>query len=70
MATYLLAWNPQRWQWGDLCEYVQRVAEEGSVVRRWSCGSSTQIKKGDRLFISAHLFLERLSARLLSYSSW
>lgn len=51
MATYLLAWNPKRWWWKDLPDLIREIEEEGSTVRRWSCGNSTRIKQGDRLFL-------------------
>lgn len=51
MATYLLAWNPNRWEWTNIAECVRQLDEEGSLVHRWSCASSTQIREGDRLFL-------------------
>ena len=51
MATYLIAWNPKRWQWDDLSDRVREIEEKGSTPRRWSCGNSTQIRQGDRLFL-------------------
>lgn len=51
MTTYLLAWNPKRWHWDDLPDRVREIEQKGSTVRRWSCGNSTQIRQGDRLFL-------------------
>lgn len=51
MATYLLTWNPNRWQWDDLQANVEEVAEKGFHLGRWSTGVSKKIQKGDRLFL-------------------
>jgi 5-methylcytosine-specific restriction protein A len=51
VATYLLAWNPKRWHWDDLPDRVREIEDKGSTLRRWSCGGSTQIRQGDRLFL-------------------
>ena len=51
MATYLLAWNPRRWDWEDIDDHVRELEAEGTTVRRWSCANSTRIREGDRLFL-------------------
>lgn len=51
MATYLLTWNPKRWAWNDLASDADAVAERGHVVRRWSCGNTKRIDRGDRVFL-------------------
>ncbi len=51
MATYLLAWNPNRWHWSDLTDVVEKVGRGEPVVRRWSCGRSRRIVRGDRVFL-------------------
>lgn len=51
MVTYLLTWNPKRWQWTDLPNLTYKVAESGSIIRRWSCGNTWRIEKGDRVFL-------------------
>lgn len=51
MATYLLTWNPKRWQWNDLETYVEEIAEKGFCLRSWSTGVSKRIQRGDRLFL-------------------
>ncbi len=51
MATYLLAWNPKRWQWDDLSECIREVNEAGYTSIRWSCGRTRKIQSGDRLFL-------------------
>ncbi len=51
MKTYLLAWNPKRWQWEDLARMSQQVKNGNFMSIRWSCGRSKRIKKGDRVFL-------------------
>ncbi|CAA9505370.1 MAG: ADP-ribosylglycohydrolase family protein [uncultured Rubrobacteraceae bacterium] len=51
MSTYLLTWNPNRWQWEDLREMADVVAEVGSVTISWSCGNTKKIEEGDRAFL-------------------
>ncbi len=50
MATYLLAWNPKRWNWEDLDEESEKVRSQGLVDSRWSVGNSKRVREGDRLF--------------------
>ncbi len=49
--TFLFVWNPQRWDWTDLQETIEHLETVGYVVKRWSCGNSKNIKKGDRVFL-------------------
>ena len=51
MNTFLFAWNPNRWDWVDLKESIEHLETVGYVERRWSCGNSKSIKKGDRVFL-------------------
>ena len=51
MNTFLFAWNPNRWDWVDLQESIVHLETVGYVERRWSCGNSKSIKKGDRIFL-------------------
>ena len=51
MTTWLLAWNPHRWEWEDLDERVQEVEAHGASWDRWSYGRTKKIKKGDRVFL-------------------
>ena len=51
MATYLLAWNPRRWDWENIDDHIRELEREGVTIRRWSCANSTQIMEGDRLFL-------------------
>jgi 5-methylcytosine-specific restriction protein A len=51
MSTFLFAWNPNRWNWEDLQESIEHLEKVGYVERRWSCGNSKSIRKGDRVFL-------------------
>jgi len=51
MATYLLAWNPKRWVWGNLERELETVRRSGSLTDRWSCGNSKAIRPGSRFFL-------------------
>ena len=49
--SFLFAWNPNKWKWTDLNESIDHLENVGYVERRWSCGNSKSIKKGDRVFL-------------------
>jgi 5-methylcytosine-specific restriction protein A len=51
MKTILLTWNPRRWHWHDLDAAVAQVANNGSMIGRWSCGNTRSIQIGDRAFL-------------------
>jgi 5-methylcytosine-specific restriction protein A len=51
ISTFLFAWNPKRWDWADLQESIDHLENVGYVEKRWSCGNSKNIKKGDRIFL-------------------
>ena len=51
MNTYLLAYNPKRWQWTDLKQMSLEVRSGKIVSDRWGTGSSRKIRKGDRFFM-------------------
>jgi 5-methylcytosine-specific restriction protein A len=53
MATFLLTWNPLKWHWQDLDTLSKAIREGQTASRRWSCGNSKRIKRGDRLFMIA-----------------
>ncbi|MBK7058309.1 MAG: HNH endonuclease [Leptospiraceae bacterium] len=50
MNTYLLAWNPKRFDW-DIQESILEISKNGFCKGRWSCGQLKKIKKGDRVFL-------------------
>lgn len=49
--TYLLAWNPARFEWADLKSKAKEVIATGSAVDEWSCGSVKHIAEGSRVFL-------------------
>lgn len=49
--TFLFTWNPNRWDWVDLQACIDHLENVGYVERRWSCGNSKTIKKGNRVFL-------------------
>jgi len=51
MATYLLTWNPKRWQWDDLRDVVREIRQRGFFTLDWSCSQSKRLKVNDRVFL-------------------
>lgn len=51
MTTYLLNWNPKRWDWFDLEEDIADLTELGWLESRWSCGVTKRIQPGDRFYL-------------------
>ncbi len=51
MAAYLLTWNPDLWPWPELADNIRAIREHGHVDRRWSCGTTRGITRGDRVFL-------------------
>jgi len=49
--TFLLVWNPKRWQWKDLGVLKTRLDNGGVITRDWSCGNTKKISVGDRVYI-------------------
>lgn len=40
MATYLLTWNPKKWDWDTLDAAVREVARGSGRTASWSCAHS------------------------------
>ncbi len=51
MATYLLTWNPSKWDWKDLSKDSNLAKNGKSKNDNWSCGNTKKIIKGDRFFL-------------------
>ena len=51
MDTYLFTWNPKRWLWDDLADFAEEINGYGSSIKRWSCGNTKKIQRGDRAFL-------------------
>ncbi len=50
MNTYLLTWNPKRWDW-NLDDDVSSLKLHGYFDGRWSSGSTKRIEIGDRIYL-------------------
>jgi len=53
MATYLFAWNPNKYNWTDhdITKKIRRVAATGSAKGRWSCGNRKELPESSRFFL-------------------
>lgn len=51
MATYLLTWNPKKWNWETLDDDLDTYRTEGLWVSSWSCGNRKTISADDRVFL-------------------
>lgn len=51
LNTYLVTWNPTKWDWREIEDNIRDLESKGYFERRWSCGNSKNIKKGDRVFL-------------------
>ena len=51
MATYLLTWNPARWQWTDLQECINNIERKGYHLDSWGSGVTKKVQPGDRVFL-------------------
>ena len=50
MNTFLITWNPNRWEW-NMSNNIVALKRRGFFDSRWSCGRNKSIKAGDRLFL-------------------
>jgi 5-methylcytosine-specific restriction enzyme A len=51
MASYLLTWNPEKWEWEDLQDDIAELSQNGLLEFRWSSGVTKKIKSNDRVFL-------------------
>lgn len=51
MATYLLNYNPIRWEWKDIDTAINQLKQNGSYIDSWSCGNRKNIEVGNRVFV-------------------
>jgi len=51
MKTYLLLWNPEKWDWKTLEQDIRQVDLTGRCSQSWSCGNTKSIQAGDRVFL-------------------
>jgi 5-methylcytosine-specific restriction enzyme A len=51
VATYMLTWNPETWQWDNLDREAAATVGGEPVERRWSTGNTKRVVPGDRVFL-------------------
>lgn len=51
MPSYLLAWNPKRWVWDDLDNFVEAFNRGETRTSTWSCSGNKQIAAGDSVWL-------------------
>ncbi len=51
MPTYLLTWNPNRWEWTDIQDAIADIEKTGWHAGGWSSGRNKRIARGDRVFL-------------------
>lgn len=51
MNTYLLTWNPKRWNWDQLDSEVSALKSFGFFDATWSSGGTKRIEHGDRVYL-------------------
>lgn len=51
MPTYLLTWNPERWQWNYIQKSIAQIETDGFCFEPWSVGVTKKIRTGDRVFL-------------------
>ena len=51
MPTYLLTWNPERWQWNYIQKSIAQIETDGFCFEPWSVGVTKKIHTGDRVFL-------------------
>ena len=51
MTTYLLTWNPERWEWSNIQNSIAKINRKGFSDGRWSSGVTKKIQPNDRIFL-------------------
>ena len=49
--SYLLTWNPDRFDPSEIEKYAQEITESGSTLMKWSTGARRYVSHGDRVFL-------------------
>lgn len=49
--TFLLLWNPKKWDWKDLASAVEQVAVAGICSDTWSVGNRSDLPLGSRVYL-------------------
>lgn len=50
MSTWLLSWNPNRWEWDNYEEECEEASKEHPLSFIWSC-SSKKVRTGDEFYL-------------------
>ena len=50
-GSWLLTWNPKRWDWTDFKDAVEKTKNNEVYTENWSC-NNTHVKVGDRVFLT------------------
>jgi 5-methylcytosine-specific restriction protein A len=66
VATYLLTWNPGRYEWKDFQEDWEAVYLGSRPRFEWSCGNTKKIAVGDRVFMMRLGWREHITGMLAS----
>ncbi len=51
MRTFLLVWNPAKWDWVKLDQEIDLIELTGRSTEKWSVVSHKKIQYGDRVFL-------------------
>jgi 5-methylcytosine-specific restriction protein A len=51
MRTFLLTWNPKRWDWTYLDRSIREVTTHGYSDDQWSCGNRRDMDLDDRVLL-------------------
>ncbi|MDX1443314.1 MAG: EVE domain-containing protein, partial [Gammaproteobacteria bacterium] len=50
MATYLVSWDPTKWDWATIANQAETVERGAPVNRTWACGNARRIFNGDTVY--------------------
>ncbi|MDX1453887.1 MAG: DUF3883 domain-containing protein [Gammaproteobacteria bacterium] len=50
MATYLVSWDPTKWDWRSIKDQSDQAKRGAPIERTWSCGSARRIFNGDVVY--------------------
>lgn len=51
MPTYIVNWNPERFNWTDVSHFIAETAAGRMPEYGWSTGKRTSVREGDRIFM-------------------
>ncbi len=65
-ATYLLTWNPRKYDWENFQDDWEDVYFGNRPLFEWSCGNTRKIRVGDRIFLMRLGWRERITGIVAS----